>query len=165
MTVKDFKKCWPKFRTWLETHGSEVLTPTNQYEVARFLSAEGVGVVYTDGDGWNITSWVNGAQEAYDAWKDQKPWRAKEKQERKSRGAKQRAILIRSLADRDGWDCVYCGQALTGQTATIEHIVPIGRRGYDGIANMTLACRDCNKAVGHMTARQKIEHALAKRGR
>ncbi len=75
-----------------------------------------------------------------------------------------RKILVTSLADRDGWACMYCGAVLDAETATLEHIVPITRGGFDAKSNLTLACERCNKTVGHMSARQKFEYALKHRG-
>ena len=162
MHTPDFKKKWPKFKEWLEAHGSEVLAPTNKYEVARFTTAEGIGVVYCNQHG-RITKWVHGALDAWCAWENQKPYRAKPKPERISRGAIKRKILVTSIADRDGWNCVYCGIELDADTATLEHIVPIARGGFDGKPNLTLACEPCNKAVGHKSAREKIEYAIERR--
>ena len=162
MHLKDFQKSWPAFRKWLEAHGSEILHPTNAYEAARFTTTEGVGVIYMNQDN-RLTKWIRGASEAWDAWKNQKSYQAKPKTRRKSRCSVQRKILIMSLADRDGWNCMYCGKVLDADTATIEHIVPIARSGVDGKSNMTLACVEGNRAVGHMSAREKVEYALQHR--
>ena len=162
MYLKEFRKAWPAFRKWLEAHGSEILHPTNAYEAARFTTKEGVGVIYMNQDHY-LTKWIRGASEAWDAYKTQASYQAKPKQRRKSRGVIQRKILITSLADRDGWSCMYCGKILDADTATIEHIVPIARSGFDGKPNMTLACVECNRAVGHMSVREKVEYALRHR--
>ncbi len=84
MHLHDFEQQWPRFREWLEANGAEVLSPTNSYEAARFRTAEGIGVIYMDADR-HLTKWVRGAWEAWDAWKNKKPWRATPKPERKSR--------------------------------------------------------------------------------
>lgn len=40
--------------------------------------------------------------------------------------------------------CQYCLAALTYQTATADHVVPVARGGGDGLENVALACRSCN---------------------
>lgn len=39
------EKTMQKFHAWLGCHGSEVLRPTNPYEVTRFTTPEGVGII------------------------------------------------------------------------------------------------------------------------
>ena len=163
MHLNSFKAKWPKFKKWLQAHGSEILHPTNAYEAARFLTTEGIGVIYMNKSQY-LTKWVGGASEAWEAWENNKPYQSKPKIRKKSKGAAKRKILVASIAERDGWACMYCGKILDFDTATIEHIVPIVRSGFDGIANMTLACAECNLAVGHMSAREKVEYALKHRG-
>ena len=161
MHFNDFKIRWPKFKKWLQAHGSEILHPANAYEAARFLTTEGIGVIYMNKSQY-LTKWVGGASEAWEAWKNNKPYKSNPKH-KKSKSAAKRKILVASIAERDGWACMYCGKILGFDTATIEHIVPIIRSGFDGIANMTLSCAECNRAVGHMSAREKLEYAMTNR--
>jgi 5-methylcytosine-specific restriction endonuclease McrA len=46
--------------------------------------------------------------------------------------------------------CAYCGT--TGVPLEMEHIVPSSRGGSDRVANLTIACHECNQAKGHQTA-------------
>lgn len=41
--------------------------------------------------------------------------------------------------------CVCCGQKLTPQTATIDHVVPLSRGGENTIKNYVTLCRQCNQ--------------------
>lgn len=50
------------FISWLLAHGSEVLAPTNLYEVLRFTTQDGVAIIFKDADG-KITKDRNGAFE------------------------------------------------------------------------------------------------------
>ena len=49
-----------RFIAWLLAHGSEVLAPTNPYEVVRFTTQDGVAIIFKDADG-EITKDRNGA--------------------------------------------------------------------------------------------------------
>jgi hypothetical protein len=44
--------------------------------------------------------------------------------------------------------CHWCKCVLTIHTATIDHVIPIGRGGADQRDNMVLACEPCNKKRG-----------------
>ena len=50
------------------------------------------------------------------------------------------------VLERDGWQCAYCGKALVGDDATVDHIVPIStdpdRLYLD--SELVAACRTCN---------------------
>jgi len=45
--------------------------------------------------------------------------------------------------------CHWCPTELTHETATIEHIIPLGRGGLDNPNNITLACKPCNETRGN----------------
>lgn len=45
--------------------------------------------------------------------------------------------------------CHWCDQALTADTATLDHIIPLYRGGLDNANNYTLACEACNHERGH----------------
>lgn len=67
-----------------------------------------------------------------------------------------KAYLIREMAKAQGRLCAYCGQTMTFRprcpnTATIDHMVPLGRGGPDRRSNMLAACYDCNHRKGEMT--------------
>jgi 5-methylcytosine-specific restriction endonuclease McrA len=44
--------------------------------------------------------------------------------------------------------CYYCGVALTGETATIDHVMPLSKGGTWADHNTVLACKACNNAKG-----------------
>lgn len=156
----ELKKHLPKFSVWLIEHGSEIHAPTNPYELARFLTDVGVGVIYRN-SGSRISSWQNGADRAFKAFRLGQPWRAIEKVGRLTKKTKR---LYASLADRDGAFCIYCGIGLPLDLATIEHIIPVTSGGPDHLSNKALACSPCNIAVGALPAAQKIDFAVTQRG-
>lgn len=150
-TADKFRKEWPKFRDWLLERGSEIRKPSNEYEVARFVTPEGVGVVYRNSAG-AITSWLNGAAEAWDAWKSGAAWTVGERAKRQ--GGK-RAHRIQTLTERDGCDCWFCGEAL-GSDITLEHLVAVAHGGPDHLSNLVLAHEECNRLADHLSVAEKV---------
>lgn len=55
-----------------------------------------------------------------------------------------RRRTVRILAQRDGWECHYCGDVLDLCSAQVEHWLPRSRGGNDRPSNLVLACRSCN---------------------
>ena len=47
--------------------------------------------------------------------------------------------LRRELMERDGWRCQYCGDAVTPETATLDHVVPQRLTGPDTPENLKTA--------------------------
>ena len=47
---------------------------------------------------------------------------------------------------RDGAQCVWCGRAPWPRDLTLEHLLPRSRGGHGTPANLTPACRRCNRA-------------------
>ncbi|MDL2315462.1 HNH endonuclease [Desulfovibrio sp. OttesenSCG-928-A18] len=162
MRDNDFMQQWPAFRAWLQENGCQILEPTNPYEVVRFTTPDGIGIVYRK-EGGRISKMTGCSQSLFWAWKEGRKFEFAMRTPREKRRDKKRDQLIQKIAKRDGWSCMFCGNTLDRETATIEHIVALASRGMEHIANMTLACEDCNKQVGHMSARQKFEHALKRR--
>ncbi len=67
----------------------------------------------------------------------------KGKPRRWSLKAKKKKLLKRSTV------CHWCGEPLTEQTATVDHVVPLKRGGLNNLNNMVLACEPCNSKRGH----------------
>ena len=59
------------------------------------------------------------------------------------------------LAQRDGWDCSYCGVTLQGcpdrPHPHVDHVMPKSRGGSDDLANKVLACGPCNTSKNART--------------
>lgn len=51
--------------------------------------------------------------------------------------------VIRALL-RAATECAYCECALTPRTRSLDHVIPLARGGAHSIANVVVACRDCN---------------------
>lgn len=52
---------------------------------------------------------------------------------------------------RDKYCCQYCGKYLTGNQATMDHIVPKSKGGTSSFANCITACYHCNNKKGNRT--------------
>lgn len=158
----DLKKSLRPFKDWLIERGAVIHEPTNPYEVLRFDAAKGVGIVYRKSNG--RLTWTEEADAAWTAFTSKNAaWRATNKTKRITTGARKRLAKVRCLFKRDGQACIYCGTPLTEETATVEHIVPLGQGGPDRMINMALACFECNNGLGNLPAAKKIAYALAKR--
>jgi hypothetical protein len=154
----DYDKKRDAFTAWLLANGSAIYEPTNPYEVARFQTMQGIGIVYADGAD-RITSWVNGAAEAMLSYLNGKPWRGTKATRRRGKSV----IDFRALSKRDGTGCMYCNKDLSIDNFTIEHVVPVTAQGPNHLSNKALACFECNHAAGHLSAREKLEMAILKR--
>lgn len=45
--------------------------------------------------------------------------------------------------------CKWCGVALTDDTATVDHVIPLSRGGLENSNNRVLACQPCNCKRGN----------------
>ncbi len=59
----------------------------------------------------------------------------------------QRKISRRALFARDGWQCVYCGNA--GGRLTLDHVIPRSRGGDSSWENVVTSCAPCNLRKGN----------------
>lgn len=57
-------------------------------------------------------------------------------------------IDLRAVYARDGGNCGICGQPVSLETFTIDHIVPISRGGPHLFQNMQIAHHACNSLKG-----------------
>lgn len=73
--------------------------------------------------------------------------------------------LRRKVAERDGWNCVWCNCVTTNEggklsngnlgaehncIATLEHLVPVNEGGTNNLSNLALSCYACNNKRGHI---------------
>lgn len=63
-----------------------------------------------------------------------------------------------------GWCCVYCRRGLTPQSLTIDHMIPISRKGTNWASNLVPACRSCNATKRDKTYIEFVDY-LVSRGR
>lgn len=151
-----------QFAAWVTARGGEMLIPTNEWELARFRGDGVTSIVYTD-KGGKIT-YVGQARRAWLAFeKGDTDFRFVKKTANRYSGER-RSVLVRTLLERDGPLCFFCGGPFTdAMPPTREHLVPKSAAGPDNIANQFLACEPCNLEVGHKSAAEKIRHRDRKR--
>lgn len=144
-----------KFKSWLTKRGAVVLDATNQWEVVRFKTVNGVSVIYTRQNG-HLT-FTGESEEAYKAYKANRVWKAVDRKRQNLRAHKAR------LATRDGKKCFCCNAKLGYDELTIEHILSFSHGGTDNDNNLCLVCQPCNKLLGNKPITKKIEMMMQRR--
>ncbi|MCA9325429.1 HNH endonuclease [Candidatus Saccharibacteria bacterium] len=137
-----------KFKTWLTKQGAIVLDPTNEYELVRFRTENGVSVVYTGKRGITFTG---ESEEAYERFKDGKSWKTVSRRRKQLRAKKAR------LAARDGKRCFAHGEKMNFDDLTIEHLLNFSHGGSDHESNLALVCKPCGTQLGNLPITKKIE--------
>ena len=138
------------FKDWLRRNGAEVLAPTNAYELLRFRAKGAVHVVYAGRRGISTTDFV---KDCYRAYEKNLKWDMGMTATPRTIGLKYRAALL----ERDGRGCFYCGQQMPNEDMTVEHLIPLDKRGPDHEGNMALAPRACNRKADNLPLAKKIE--------
>lgn len=148
-----------RFTDFLVAHGADILTETNPYEVLRVRTARGVFVLYRK-KGGRLT-WPDELVKAFQAYKGRGSWSAGFRHTR----SKKPSVKLRSVLDRDGNDCFYCGRPFTeGKPATLEHLVPVVHGGTNHLSNLAAAHEDCNEEAHHLPVVEKVALRDRKRG-
>lgn len=153
------RKKLKQFESWLTSQGCEILPQTNEWEVIRFRSKLGTGVVYQKASGLLSVSSAF-VTEAFECFVAQKKWAGKGKPTKRSGGSKAK----RQLIDRDGLECFYCRETFNAGELTQEHLVSIVQGGPDRMENKVLACKPCNQEAGHLPVIDKVKLRDSKRG-
>lgn len=144
-----------KFRAWLIRNGAQILDPTNEYELLRFQSRQGIGIIYRNKHGMvsHISKVAKTLLDSCEAGRDVPC--SPEKPSRRSMSRE----MLEIVSSRDGWHCFYCAELLTPETATGEHLCPKAHGGPNHPSNVVLACEPCNQDAGNLP----IVHKLALR--
>ena len=125
-----------------------MLATTNEYELLRFTSKNGIGIVYESKRGYTLTG---SAIVAHDFFSRGKTWIAGRAYQRW-----ERPEVVERLLDRDGAECFYCGQALE-KDITVEHILSRVHGGSDNEANLCLVHFKCNRDADCLSVVEKIK--------
>lgn len=143
-------------RAFVAARGAEILEPTNEWELLRFSTEQGVGIVYRNAKG-NV-SYTGEAMPAFKAMAAGLPWRAGP---RTGRGKP--SVKVRSVRKRDGDLCFFCQGVVSDEEASVEHLVPAAHHGPNHISNLFLAHVRCNQRANHLSAPEKVAiHVEAK---
>ena len=144
-----------QFKTWLTGRGAILEDPTNEWELVRFRTSNGVSIIYTNKHG--RLTFTGESSKAYNAYRDNKTWSPMNRKRQNLRKKKA------TLAARDGKRCFADLRKLSFDDLTIEHLLSVSHGGTDSLNNLCLLCEDCNHAVGNMPLTQKIEYIVEKR--
>ena len=136
------------FKKFLEASGAQMIAPTNEWELLRFRTDNGVSVVYTNKSG--TKTFTNEAQVAWDKFVQGHGWRSV------SRKRKYLTDKKKQLAERDGARCFFCETEAPAEELTIEHLLSFSHGGKDNLNNLCLACDDCQDKLGNLPVVQKI---------
>jgi 5-methylcytosine-specific restriction endonuclease McrA len=60
--------------------------------------------------------------------------------------------------------CAYCNRRLYWESATLDHVIPIGNGGPDHPSNAVLACKRCNERKGNRTVDEFRKADAAREG-
>jgi 5-methylcytosine-specific restriction endonuclease McrA len=52
---------------------------------------------------------------------------------------------------RDNFTCQYCGDKMASRLLTLDHVVPVSKKGPKIWTNVVTACRDCNQRKANRT--------------
>lgn len=144
-----------KFISWISARGANIIPSTNEWEVLRFQTEQGVAIIHKNRN--RKLSFNAQAENAFLAYFSNQPWRAFPAGGRPNKFL---SNLKTQLASRDGWTCCYCQTALDETTATLEHFLSLTHGGTNHVANLGLSCQPCNQAAGNLPVRQKLTLAL-----
>lgn len=138
-----------RFVTFLREAGAEILEATNQYEIVRFRTINGVSVLYEGRRGYSFSG---EAKEAWEKFGNKSIWFIRPRKENQYIETKQK------LLERDGSRCFFCGIGVDPMDITVEHLLPIADGGNNNMKNLCLSCQACNTAVGNMAIVDKIRY-------
>jgi hypothetical protein len=150
-SLKSLTQHQERFVAFLNANGAEVLTPTNEWEVVRFNTGEGVSIIYKTARG--ELTFTGEASNAFNAFKKSAPWRAMPRTGKK----KKSTARLQAIRERDGGFCFFCQKPVPVDEESEEHLVAMTHGGPNHISNLFLAHRICNANAGHLSAAEKIE--------
>ncbi len=70
--------------------------------------------------------------------------------------------LRRTLFERDAWRCRYCGDTVSADTATLDHITPVSKGGPNTAENLATCCMMCNSIKAGRTYDEAAPQILAR---
>lgn len=74
--------------------------------------------------------------------------------------------LRTQLFERDGWTCKYCGDGVTRENSTLDHVLPVSKGGTNDPENLATCCFICNSIKSGRTYEEAAPELLqALRGR
>jgi hypothetical protein len=148
-TVSTIKPKLEAFKIWLVARGAELHDSNGEYELLRFKTDKGVSIFYFKKNG--AITFYGEARNAWLAFKNQTNWRAVPPTARIRKPSDQNTVRT-----RDGHLCFFCSKTVEYTDGSLEHLVALTHGGPNHISNKFLAHVECNNAVGHLSAPEKI---------
>lgn len=143
-----------KFKKYLQNCGGQILTNTSQWEILRVQTDTGVLILYKNKAG--VLNWPPRLRSAWIAYKSGGKLEWKAANHKKTKRVRT-PVLVKTVWERDGKKCWYCGCPLTWSTTTLEHILNICHGGSNHLANLTVACGTCNQKARNMCITDKVK--------
>lgn len=140
-----------RFLAFLRASGAEILAPTNEWEVVRFIAGDATSVIYKNKQ--NQLTFTGAASEAFKAFKSNGAWRAMPRTGRKKKSPPR----LQAIRERDGGCCFFCLKPVSIEDESEEHLVAMTHGGPNHISNLFLAHKLCNRSAGHLSAAEKIK--------
>lgn len=69
--------------------------------------------------------------------------------------------LRKNLFERDKWKCLYCGEQVSANNATLDHRIPVSKGGADSPENLVTCCLLCNSIKSGKTYEEAAPAILA----
>ncbi|HLC55069.1 MAG TPA: HNH endonuclease [Candidatus Nanoarchaeia archaeon] len=69
-------------------------------------------------------------------------------------------IKRQELFERDKWKCDYCGEEVTKDNATLDHLIPQSKGGKNTKDNLKTSCLLCNSIKSGKTYEEAAHHLL-----
>lgn len=66
----------------------------------------------------------------------------------------------KELFERDKWTCAYCGEKVTSENATLDHLIPQYKGGKNTKENLKTACLLCNSIKSGKTYEEAAPYLL-----
>lgn len=140
-----------KFLAFLTANGAELLTPTNEWEVVRFIAGGVTSVIYKTKTGQ--LTFTGESLVAFNAFKSAAQWRAMPRTGNKKKSPPR----LQAIRERDGGYCFFCLKPVAVEHESEEHLVAMTHGGPNHISNLFLSHKICNSAAGHLSAADKIK--------
>ena len=148
--IENMRDHLSSFKDYLRGHGCTIQEASNDYELVRFKSGIGVGVLYYGQKGLSCN--VPFVADALNLYFSGEHWQSgKVKAGTRTPSPKRKKELL----IRNGDECFYCGFSL-GDDITEEHLVSIAQQGSNNLDNIVLAHAKCNQLAGHKSLVEKI---------
>ena len=144
-----------EFKKWVEDHGAIILESNNEYEVLRFKTVNGVGIVYRNK--YDKITPTGEALEAAIAFEKGNGWAGAKRKRQNLNKRKER------IAERDGQRCFVHRDERPLDELTIEHVLSHSHGGPDNINNLILVCQDMNNWLGNKSVAEKMNIILKQR--